>query len=320
MKDSVKEPAAKYPVNDDEEGQRLDNYLFRRLKGVPKGYVYKIIRDGQVRLNGGRAKPTTRISAGDIVRVPPLRRGHERELPSDLGEKLAHPDILYEDNDLLLVAKPPGLAAHSGTGQRVGLIELLRLKRSGYLELAHRLDKETSGVIALAKNGVTLRSLAEGFKSSKSLGHITKTYLALIVGRWHGGARDIKQSLETVRAPGASKRSVASLSGRQAFSVFTPLERYADFTLMQVELKTGRLHQVRAHAQTIGYPVAGDRVYGDRGTNRALRALGLKRQFLHASSLSLAHPRSGEILKVEAPLPDDLEGVLSRLRQEDSHA
>jgi 23S rRNA pseudouridine955/2504/2580 synthase len=317
MKDPVKEPAAKYPVSPNEEGQRLDNYLLRRIKGVPKSYIYKIIRDGQVRLNSGRAKPTTRLSSGDIVRIPPLRRATAHELPADLADKLVHPKILFEDDDLLVVTKPPGLAAHSGSGQRVGLIELLRMKREGYLELAHRLDKDTSGVIALALNVKALRSLHAQFQDSRGSNYLSKKYLALVNGQWRGGHREINQPLLTIQTSSATKQSVASPDGRSAVSIFTPLEKYKHFTLMEIELKTGRLHQVRAHARVAGFPVSGDSLYGSKAVNRRLRSIGLRRQFLHASSLGFAHPRSGKAIQVNAPLPEDLGAVIARLPELD---
>lgn len=314
MKEDLRAPARSRAINADEAGQRLDNFLFRELKGVPKSYIYRIIRDGQLRVNGGRSRPATRLMAGDSVRIPPLRLGvpasprtPSTALQTDIG-------VLYEDPELLFVVKPSGLAVHSGSGHETGLIEQLRAQRAGYLELAHRLDKDTSGVLVLAKSAATLRALHELFRPGAEK-KLKKIYLALLQGRWRGGERVLQHQLETVRSNGGMKRSKISDRGREAVSIFRPIERLSDSTLVQIELRTGRLHQIRAHASAVGYPVAGDRLYGDKDKNLALRKLGLHRQFLHALRLELKHPKSGRPMMIEAPLPAELLAVLEKLRQ-----
>ena len=303
-------------VRDTEAGQRLDNFLLRELKGVPKSHVYRIVRDGQVRVNGGRSRPSTRISIGDKVRIPPLRVSHSANSAGEIRDHRFKPDFLFEDQDLLIIDKPSGIAVHGGTGQRVSVIEQLRLNTSGFLELVHRLDKETSGILILAKNMEALRQMHIRLRRVGSKSEVKKTYQALLAGRWQGGQRTLCQRLETVRGYGGEKRSRAAPNGREARSVFTPLELLKNYSLVHVELMTGRLHQIRAHAHAVGMPVAGDKIYGERDQNRHLRKLGLRRQFLHASRISFSHPRTGKEVDVQSPVPDDLMSVLVNLRSQ----
>ncbi len=308
-----KRPAETRTVTEVESGQRLDNYLVRHLKGVPRTHIYRIVRDGQVRLNGGRVRPSVRVSEGDRVRVPPLRRDVSQNAGVGRGNSDFRASILFEDSNLLVIDKPPGIAVHGGSGLRGGVIEFLRSRSEQYLELVHRLDKETSGILVLAKDMATLRSMHEALRQNVSQNRIRKSYQVLLVGQWRGGRRTLSHRLQTVRRPGGVKRSQVDTRGREAYSVFDPLERYSEHTLMRVGIKTGRLHQVRAHAQAIGLPVAGDRVYGDSDQNRALRKLGLHRQFLHADRLRFTHPVTGRKVDIQAPLPEDLAGVLACL-------
>ena len=314
MKETPKDPVSKRLVAPTEAGQRLDNYLFKHLKGVPKSYVYRIIRGGQVRINGGRVKPSSRLADGDTVRIPPLRQASEKS-----REPNAAPDFkistLFEDEHLLIVDKPSGCAVHSGSGHDYGLIEILRSRMTGYLELIHRLDKETSGVLMLAKDPMALRQMHLVFSSRNELKSIQKFYTALLVGEWRGGSRTLTHSLETVRGTVGAKRSKVSSSGREAISIFDPIKSLKGHTLVKVEIKTGRLHQVRVHAEQEGYPVAGDKLYGDKERNLDLRKLGLRRQFLHAESLLFDHPNSGAPMTIQSALPDDLSSVLSKLEQ-----
>ena len=314
MKETPKDPVSKRLVAPTEAGQRLDNYLFKHLKGVPKSYVYRIIRGGQVRINGGRVKPSSRLADGDTVRIPPLRQASEKS-----REPSAAPDFkistLFEDEHLLIVDKPSGCAVHSGSGHDYGLIEILRSRMTGYLELIHRLDKETSGVLMLAKDPMALRQMHLVFSSRNELKSIQKFYTALLVGEWRGGSRTLTHSLETVRGTAGAKRSKVSSSGRDAISIFDPVKSLKGHTLVKVEIKTGRLHQVRVHAEQEGYPVAGDKLYGDKERNLDLRKLGLRRQFLHAESLLFDHPNSGAPMTIQSALPDDLSSVLSKLEQ-----
>ena len=301
-------------VRDAEAGQRLDNFLLRELKGVPKSHVYRIVRDGQVRVNGGRSRPATRICSGDRIRIPPLRVPNPEDSPGEVRDSRFQPNFLFEDRDLLIIDKPPGIAVHGGTGQRVSVIEQLRLSNSGFLELVHRLDKETSGILMLAKNMDTLRQMHNRLRRVDPQSGVRKSYQALLVGRWQGGPRSLCQRLETVRGYGGEKRSRVASNGREAQSVFAPLELLEHYSLMCVELMTGRLHQIRAHAHAAGLPVAGDRIYGARDRNRSLRQFGLRRQFLHASQICFCHPRTGKAVDVRSPLPDDLMSVLVKLR------
>lgn len=314
MKETPKDPVSKRLVATTEAGQRLDNYLFKRLKGVPKSYIYRIIRGGQVRINGGRVKPSSRLADGDTVRIPPLRQASEKS-----REPSAAPDFkistLFEDEHLLIVDKPSGCAVHSGSGHDYGLIEILRSRMPGYLELIHRLDKETSGVLMLAKDPMALRQMHLLFNFRNKLKSIQKFYTALLVGEWRGGSRTLTHSLETVRGTVGAKRSKVSSSGREAISIFDPIKSLKGHTLVKVEIKTGRLHQVRVHAEQEGYPVAGDKLYGDKERNLDLRKLGLRRQFLHAESLLFDHPNSGAPMTIQSALPDDLSSVLSKLEQ-----
>jgi 23S rRNA pseudouridine955/2504/2580 synthase len=314
VKETPKDPVSKRLVATTEAGQRLDNYLFKHLKGVPKSYIYRIIRGGQVRINGGRVKPSSRLADGDTVRIPPLRQASEKS-----REPSAAPDfkisILFEDEHLLIVDKPSGCAVHSGSGHDYGLIEILRSRMTGYLELIHRLDKETSGVLMLAKDPMALRQMHLLFNFRNKLKSIQKFYTALLVGEWRGGSRTLTHSLETVRGTVGAKRSKVSSSGREAISIFDPIKSLKGHTLVKVEIKTGRLHQVRVHAEQEGYPVAGDKLYGDKERNLDLRKLGLRRQFLHAESLLFDHPNSGAPMTIQSALPDDLSSVLSKLEQ-----
>ena len=314
MKETPKDPVSKRLVATTEAGQRLDNYLFKHLKGVPKSYIYRIIRGGQVRINGGRVKPSSRLADGDTVRIPPLRQASEKS-----REPSAAPDFkistVFEDEHLLIVDKPSGCAVHSGSGHDYGLIEILRSRMTGYLELIHRLDKETSGVLMLAKDPMALRQMHLLFNSRNKLKSIQKFYTALLVGEWPGGSRTLTHSLETVRGTVGAKRSKVSSSGREAISIFDPIKSLKGHTLVKVEIKTGRLHQVRVHAEQEGYPVAGDKLYGDKERNLDLRKLGLRRQFLHAESLLFDHPNSGAPMTIQSALPDDLSSVLSKLEQ-----
>ena len=314
METPAKQSVRTHLVSDSEAGQRLDNFLLRELKGVPKSHVYRIVRDGQVRVNGGRSRPATRISGGDRIRIPPVRTSIRGKSPGAVGESSFQPPRLFEDQDILIIDKPAGIAVHGGTGQRVSVIEQLRLGTSGYLELVHRLDKETSGILILAKNVETLRKMHNSLRRPGQESGVSKSYQTLLAGRWRGGVRTLHHRLETVRGRGATKRSRVTSTGREACSIFHPVAVFHDHSLVRVELKTGRLHQIRAHAHAVGLPVAGDRVYGDALKTRRFREFGLCRQFLHAERVCFLHPRTGKSVDVHSPLPRDLEAVLDNLR------
>lgn len=301
-----------------EAGQRLDNFLLAQLKGVPKSRIYRMLRTGEVRVNKGRAKPMQRIAAGDVVRIPPLRMA-EREVPALPPQRVQamRDAVLYEDEHLLILNKPPGLAVHGGSGVPYGLIELARASWSHLpgLELAHRLDRDTSGCLVLSKHREALLGVQRQLVEKTS----HKAYLALLMGTWRGGARRIEAPLLKNELQGGERVVRVDARGKLAVSVFEPIERFDRLaTLARVRIETGRTHQIRVHAQHMGHPLAGDDKYGDEGFNRQMKALGLARIFLHAEQLEFLHPVTECTLRVSAPLPDDLSLVLGRLRAEAS--
>jgi 23S rRNA pseudouridine955/2504/2580 synthase len=310
-------PAVRYlEIDETRAGQRLDNFLIATLKGVPKSHIYRILRKGEVRINKGRARPDYRLEPGDVVRIPPLRLSPPKLDSAEAAEGFAWllPRILYEDDDLMVVNKPAGLAVHAGSGVAVGLIEALRGLRpeAPFLDLAHRLDRDTSGCLLLAKTRPALLALHRLLRE----GNMEKRYLALVAGAWRGGAREVRASLEKNRPRSGERMVEVSEDGREAASHFTPQQRFGSASLMEIRLLTGRTHQARVHAAHVGHPIAGDDKYGDREFNRRLQRLGLKRMFLHAHRLRFAHPVSGCKMDVEAPLPDELSLLLERLAHE----
>lgn len=302
-------------VDESREGQRLDNFLLGQLKGVPKSHVYRLLRRGEVRVNGGRVKPEYRLEAGDRVRIPPVRQ-KPRVQPGGEGFEWLIDRVLYEDEDLMVLDKPAGLPVHGGSGVPVGLIEALRALRPEIpdLELVHRLDRDTSGCLLLAKRRPVLVELHRALRD----GEMEKRYLALLQGRWRGGARRITASLARDQLQGGERRVGVSDEGKEAESRFIPKGFYGPATLVEVALVTGRTHQARVHAVYAGHPIAGDEKYGERSFNREMAALGLKRLFLHAATLRFPHPGHNADLEVESPLPPDLHHVLERLREPSS--
>ncbi len=292
-------------------GQRLDNFLLTTLKGVPKSRIYRLVRKGEVRVNKGRSKPDYRLQAGDIVRLPPVRMAPAAEQVAPERFAWLTDRIIYEDEHLLAVDKPAGLAVHAGSGVAFGLIEGLRALRpeASMLELAHRLDRDTSGCLLIAKSRPALLGLHQALKT----GGIAKRYLALVRGLWRGRQRTITAALER-HERGGERMVEADEEGKIATSVFHPRTRYteAGATLVEVELLTGRTHQARVHAAHAGHPIAGDDKYGDRDFNRELRAIGLKRLFLHAWRLNFKHPLTNEKMAIEAPLAPELSALLER--------
>lgn len=297
-----------------QDGQRLDNWLMARLKGVPRSLVYRLLRTGQVRVNGGRARPGLRLSAGDEVRIPPLRQGPPKAPPRPDPERVSRimERVLYEDERLLVLDKPAGLAVHAGSGISHGLIETLNAARPGSeLHLVHRLDRDTSGCLLLAKQPESLRDLHGLMRK----GEIAKHYLALVRGQWQGGPRAVDVALRRDRLRGGERMVEAGPEGHRAVTHFSPVSTYPGATLMEAELDTGRKHQIRVHAAHAGHPLAGDPKYGDPGFNARMKKLGLKRVFLHAHRLEL-RMADGREVDVSAPLPDDLREVLDRLESE----
>ncbi|HEY1773454.1 MAG TPA: 23S rRNA pseudouridine(955/2504/2580) synthase RluC [Gammaproteobacteria bacterium] len=300
-------------AGEEDAGQRLDNFLFRTLKGVPKSHVYRLLRTGQVRVNKKRAKPDYRLEAGDELRLPPVRQGEKAApgKPPHWQQEAMQGGILFEDERILVVNKPSGMAVHGGSGVSFGVIETLRVLRpeSPGLELAHRLDRDTSGCLIVAKRRSAVRTLHAVFRD----GSVEKHYLALLAQPWQGGAREVDAPLEKNQLEGGERIVKVSRDGKEAKSLFTPLQRFADSALTDVRIYTGRTHQIRVHASYIGHPVGGDDKYGDRESNKAFRAAGLKRMFLHAHRLSFPHPETGERLSLIAPLDDELQVVIKNL-------
>ena len=298
-------------VSDEYSGQRLDNFLMRELKGVPRTLVYRIIRKGEVRVNRGRVKPSHKLNPGDVVRVPPVRAAEPGQPPSEASARKLLEYVLLEDDRLIVVNKPSGLASHGGSGINFGLIELMRAARPDlqYLELVHRLDRETSGCLILAKRRSALRALHEQLRESR----MDKHYLALVKGQWDYGTRKVELPLATHTRSGGERHVTVDDAGKYALSTFRPVEISREASLVEVKIGTGRTHQIRVHATAMGHPIAGDAKYGDEVWNREIRKLGLKRLFLHATALTFDHPRTGESVLVNAPLPEDLSLAMERI-------
>ena len=301
-------------VDGERAGQRLDNFLLGQLKGAPKSLVYKIVRSGQVRVNGGRAKPETRLEAGDQGRIPPVRLGEQadRGTPAKgLLEAMAA-SIVFEDARLLAISKPSGIASHGGSGISFGVIETLRALRPGEpLELVHRLDRDTSGLMVVAKKRSALRELQALMREE---GGISKRYLALLGGRMPDGVMSVDAPLHIGLRQGGERHVQVDDAGKPSLSHFRVLERRGGQSYCEVRIETGRTHQIRVHAQHIGHPVAGDDKYGDEAANRRLRdQVGLKRLFLHAASLEFALEGGQAPYVLTAPLAPELVDVLDRL-------
>lgn len=300
-------------ITADHAGQRLDNFLLRELKGAPKSLIYRIVRSGEVRLNGGRVQPDRRLAAGDMLRIPPVRLGEREErplrVPPGLAERLREA-VLYEDREVLVLDKPAGLAVHKGSGLDYGVIELLRALRPNepFLELAHRLDRDTSGCLALAKAPAALRAIQEALRT----GRVEKRYLALVRGYWNHGPREVNQPLRRNVLRGGERMVEVLDDGKPARTQFQPVSLHKPASLLEASIATGRTHQIRVHAAYVGHPLAGDEKYGDADFNRLMAEhYGLRRLFLHAHSLNL--PLGGRDIAVSAPLDAELKAVMDRL-------
>ena len=307
------ERVAHLVVGEDGAGQRLDNYLLKLAKGVPKSHVYRIVRSGEVRVNGGRAAVDQRLALGDRLRVPPLRiAAGAPPAPIPRGEM---PPILYEDEHVMAVDKPAGLAAHGGSGVSFGLIERVRAARPNqpFLELAHRLDRETSGILLLAKSRRALVGLHEQLRE----GRVDKRYLALVKGDWVDDRRHVKAALSKFLTREGERRVAVDEDGMPSHTIFNLRQRFGAFTLLEAELKTGRTHQIRVHLAHLGFPIVGDDKYGDFDLNRraARGEFGarLPRMFLHAHETRFAHPVGGAPVELTAPLPRDCDDFLRGL-------
>jgi 23S rRNA pseudouridine955/2504/2580 synthase len=311
-------PVSYVEAQEGDDGQRLDNFLLRTLGAVPRSLVYRILRTGEVRVNGRRAKPAYRLAAGDRVRLPPLQDAGRKpdstpaKAPSKSLRDFVTAAVIHEDRDLIVVNKPSGVAVHGGSGVSFGVIEALRAVHPQLkeLELVHRLDRETSGCLLVAKRRAILRDLHAQLRERR----MQKRYLALVAGRWPFGAKTIDLPLKTNLKQGGERVVRVHSEGQSAVTTFKPIEQFGKVaTLLDVDLGTGRTHQIRVHAAHAGYPVAGDEKYGDREKDAKLKAYGLSRMFLHAASLTFR--RGEESFTATAPLPAELEAVLERLRE-----
>ena len=291
-------------IGEDAAEQRVDNYLIRTLKGVPKSHVYRILRSGEVRVNSRRVAPDYRLKPGDRVRIPPTRVARPAPSPNHVVSDEFAGRVLFEDDALLALDKPSGRAVHGGSGISLGLLEQLRRSRPQcrFLELAHRLDRDTSGVLLLAKKRSALTRVHEQLRT----GAVRKVYVALVHGKWRDQKRNVRLPLEKYVLPSGERRVAVKPEGAPSHTIFTLLEALPPYSLLEAELKTGRTHQIRVHLAHLGFPIAGDDKYGDYDLNRRLAALGLKRMFLHARAVALVHPQTGQPFAVEAPLPQEL--------------
>ena len=300
-------------VDADSSGQRLDNYLMRELKGMPRTRLYRALRKGEVRVNKGRVKADYRLVAGDIVRIPPLRQPAPSEpatVPRYWSEQIKS-RLVYEDGDLLVIDKPSGLAVHGGSGLNFGLIECLRqmYPENRYLELVHRLDRDTSGLILVARRPAVLRELHRQLREK----HVDKRYLALVAGNWPRNCRVVEAPLEKNVLQSGERVVRVSREGKRSITEFSVIERLAGATLLEARPVTGRTHQIRVHAQHAGHPLCGDDKYMDDRTEHFTRQAGIKRLFLHAHRLSLSLPGTGR-LELQADLDQELENILIKLR------
>ena len=318
MNELSKDAVSWLTIGDDADGQRVDNFLTKVLKGVPKSHIYRILRSGEVRVNKGRVGPEARLAIGDVVRVPPVRTSAPLKKAGVAHPRRAGPNvpILFEDDALIVVNKPSGLAVHGGSGIAVGLIEQMRAARpdARFLELVHRLDRDTSGVMLVAKKRAALVALHEQLRE----GGFDKRYLVLVRGRWRDEKRRVKLALHKFATKDGERRvRVEDEGGQESETIFRRRETWFDrdppLALLEAELKTGRTHQIRVHLTHLGFPLAGDDKYGDFAWNKTLAKEGLKRMFLHAHRLAFIHPVSGESLTFEAPLPPDLAAFVAQL-------
>ncbi len=303
-------------IDSDLEGQRIDNFLRTRLKGAPKTLIYRILRKGEVRVNKKRIKPDYRLQGGDLVRVPPLRLSDEKTPPTVSAGflQVIEQSILFEDADLMIINKPSGLAVHGGSGIKLGLIETVRQMRpdAKFLELVHRLDRDTSGCVMVAKKRSALRFLHEALRSKK----ITKIYNALVDGKWSARKTKVDSPLQKNELQSGERIVKAHPMGKESLTEFKVLQRFGSVaTLVEARPITGRTHQIRVHAQFAGHPIIGDEKYGTDDANKEMKALGIKRLFLHAAELRVPLPSGGRTI-VHAPLGDELLTGLANLKQQ----
>jgi 23S rRNA pseudouridine955/2504/2580 synthase len=306
MNDLSKARVTWLEVGEESATQRIDNFLLRRLKGVPKSHVYRVLRSGQVRVNSGRVKPEYRLQLGDRIRLPPVRVSE----PKPNHAKPAEFPIVYEDAALLVVDKPSGTAVHGGSGVSFGVIESLRAARpqAKFLELAHRLDRDTSGLLVLAKKRSALVELHRMLRE----GEVDKRYTAVVSGRWPADLLEIRQSLHKYVTSSGERRVSVHEDGKAAVTMVKLAKATDQFSVLELRLLTGRTHQIRVHLAHAGHPVLGDDKYGDFPLNKDLAKKGVKRLLLHASRLALRHPLTGEPLRFESKPPENMTGSLKK--------
>jgi 23S rRNA pseudouridine955/2504/2580 synthase len=316
-------PAVRFETVDENAAQqRVDNFLLARLKGVPKSHVYQLLSSGQVRVNKKRVDPSYRLQPEDVVRIPPVRvvakapvaRTRIRE------NTLLQPRILYQDDCLIAIDKPAGLAVHGGSGVSLGAIELLRREfpQQRFLELVHRLDRDTSGILLFAKKRAALLGMHEMLRRAAGRDEIEKHYLALVNGIWKNARQHVKARLQKYHTAGGERRVSVDQDGKEAHSVFSLVRAYSTASLLDAQIKTGRTHQIRVHLAHLGFPIVGDDKYGDFALNKQWQSRGLKRMFLHAHQLAFEHPISGERVEIECELSPELKRLLMIL--EPSHS
>ncbi|MDR0564423.1 MAG: RluA family pseudouridine synthase [Azoarcus sp.] len=301
-------------IDESAVGQRIDNYLLRTAKGVPKSHLYRILRSGSVRVNGHRVRQTYRLALGDEVRIPPLRMSEPAAQPAFVpaGEPLP---VVFEDDYLIVINKPAGRAVHGGSGISFGVIEQLRAQRPELktLELAHRLDRDTSGLLIVAKRRTTLAALHDMMRA----GTVEKHYLGLVAGRWPNPLQHVRTPLFKYLTETGERRVKVSEEGKPAHSIVRLCKRWQQYSLLDIELKTGRTHQIRVHLAHLGFPLAGDDKYGNFALNGSLAGKGLRRMFLHAAKLTFTHPENGQTLVFEAPLPGTLQHFINWLDEQE---
>ncbi|MCM0611623.1 23S rRNA pseudouridine(955/2504/2580) synthase RluC [Marinobacter sediminum] len=300
-------------VDEDNEGQRVDNFLLAQLRGVPKSIIYRVVRKGEVRVNKGRVKPDTRLKAGDQVRIPPVTRKEKpaQVEPGSRVKGVMEAAVVFENDQMLVVNKPSGIAVHGGSGLSFGLIEVLRSARpdARFLELVHRLDRDTSGLIMVAKKRSALRFLQDELRQKR----IRKHYHALVAGHWSDAVARVDVPLLRYEMPNGERRVKVDETGKPSLTLFRCLTRYGGYSLVEASPVTGRTHQIRVHSAWEGHPIAGDDKYMDDVSLKAFRAIGGQRLMLHARALEFSLPATGEAMRLEAPYDDAFNDVLRKL-------
>ncbi len=304
-------------IGEEEQGQRLDNFLIRVCKGVPKSHLYRILRSGEVRINSGRVAATYRLCVGDKLRIPPIRLAErpQNEVDEAAKQRVELP-IIYEDEAMLVIDKPEGVAVHGGSGVSFGVIEALRRQRpqAKFLELAHRLDRETSGILLVGKKRLALTALHDMFREHGA--GADKRYLVLVKGRWMNATQHVKLPLHKYLTESGERRVSVNPEGKASHTVFRLLARWPEMSLLEAQLKTGRTHQIRVHLAHLGFPILGDEKYGDFALNKNLKRDGLKRMALHAWRMAFRHPLTAAPLEFVAPLPDSIEKYVAAVDAE----